>query len=403
MPKKLTVLLIDDSPEFAELVRRWLVPPDDAGFILNCSDSLSKGMDRLAEGGVDAVLLDLGLPDSKGLETFTTASAQAHGVPIVVLSGGETGLALKMVQQGAQDYVVKTECNRELLVKTLMYAVGRSGHKTAKEGNIIALLGAKGGVGTTTVALSLACILARESTVVLVEMRPTFGSLASLLQAQSPGRNLSHCLNPDPRSPGSVEPKAALWPYKAVPGLSILFGPQTAGECAEIDPGRARLLLQSLAAVADYVIVDLPPSLSEANRAVLEASGSMALVVERDPVCARIAAVMARTIEAWNATSLPLGTVIVSRASVGFPAPLPEIESLLNCRVLGVVPPAPDLCSRAQNMGVPVAVLDPESLISGSLNELSEILAPARLGSLQGRPPMAGFGHEGITSHTTRA
>jgi hypothetical protein len=54
-------------------------------------------------------------------------------------------------------------------------------------------------------------------------------------------------------------------------------------------------------------------------------------------------------------------------------------------------------------MGVPVAVLDPESLISGSLNELSEILAPARLGSLQGRPPMAGFGHEGITSHTTRA
>ena len=390
--KKLTVLLIDDSPEFAELVRRWLVPTGDAGFILNWSDSLAKGLDRLAKGGVDAVLLDLGLPDSKGLATFTTASTMAHDVPVVVLSGGEKGLALEMVQQGAQDYVVKTECNRELLVKTLLYAMGRWRHKTAKEGSIVALLGAKGGVGTTTIALSLASILARENSVVLVEMRPTFGSLAAHLQIHNVGRNLSQCLNPDA---GSGEPKASLWPYKSVPGLSILFGPQTAGECAEIDPGRARLLVQSLAAVADYVIVDLPPSLSEANRAVLEASGSMALVVERDPVCARLGALMARTIETWNAASLPLGAVIVSRASVACPAPLPEIESLLDCRVLGVVPPAPDLCLRAQNMGAPVAVLDPESLLSDSLKNLSEILAPAQL-RLHGRPVLADFGHEGL-------
>jgi len=383
MHKKLTVLLIDDHPEFAVLVRRWLVPAEDAGFILNWSDSLKSGMDRLAKGGVDVVLLDLGLPDSKGMKTFTTASTQAHDVPIVILSGGEAGLALEMVQQGAQDYIVKTECNRDLLIKTLLYAIGRSGHKTAKEGSIIALLGAKGGVGVTTIALSLASILARERRVVLVEMRPTLGSLASHLQAQSPARNLSHCLNPDPRSPGSGESRAALWPYKNVPGLSILFGPQTAAECAEIDPGRARSLLQSLAALADYVIVDLAPSLSEANRAVIESSGSLALVVERDPVCARLGALMARSIESWNATSLPLGAVIVSRAAVACPTPVPDIESLLNCRVLSVVPPAPDLCLLAQNAGVPVAGLDPESMISGSLEELSEILAP-------GAPRIAG-------------
>jgi len=104
---------------------------------------------------------------------------------------------------------------------------------------------------------------------------------------------------------------------------------------------------------------------------------------------------MARTIETWNAASLPLGAVIVSRASVACPAPLPEIESLLDCRVLGVVPPAPDLCLRAQNMGAPVAVLDPESLLSDSLKNLSEILAPAQL-RLHGRPVLADFGHEGL-------
>jgi len=391
MHKKLTVLLIDDHPEFAELVRRWLVPANDAGFIFDWSDSLKKGLDRLAKGGVDAVLLDLGLPDSKGLETFTTASTQAHGVPIVILSGGQTGLALEMVERGAQDYVVKTDCTRELLVRTLLFAIGRASHKTAKEGWIIALLGTKGGVGTTTIALSLASILARERSVVLVEMSPTFGSLASHLQVHNLSRNLSHCLNPDSRSPGSGDPKAALWAYKNVPGLSILFGPQTAGECAEIDPGRAGSLLQSLAALADYVIVDLPASLSGANRAVIESSSSMALVVERNPVCARLAGKMARTIESWNAASLPLGAVLVSRAPVGCPAPLPEIESLLKCRVLGVVPPAPDLCLRAQNAGMPVAVLNPESQMSGSLDDLSETLAPARLGFATRQAGNGGF------------
>jgi Flp pilus assembly CpaE family ATPase len=152
------------------------------------------------------------------------------------------------------------------------------------------------------------------------------------------------------------------------------------------------MLLQSLAGLADYVIVDLPASLSEANRAVIESSSSLALVVERDPVSARLGGKMARTLESWNATSLPLGAVIVSKASVGFPAPLADIETMLDCRVLGVVPPAPDLCLRALNACMPVAALDPESLIGGSINDLSEILAPTRNGLPRGAPAMADFG-----------
>jgi len=132
MRKQLTVLLIEDSREFAALVQRWLVPQDDTDFIFHWSDSLANGLDLLAKGGVDAVLLDLGLSDSKGLETFTKASTQAHGVPIVVLSGEDTALALRMVRQGAQDYLIKTACNSDLLVKALLYAVGRSGHKTTE-------------------------------------------------------------------------------------------------------------------------------------------------------------------------------------------------------------------------------------------------------------------------------
>jgi DNA-binding NarL/FixJ family response regulator len=76
---------------------------------------------------VDVILLDLGLPGSKGLETFTTARMQASGIPIVVLSGGDTeSLALEMVRRGSQDYLVKSACDGETLAKALQYAVARS-------------------------------------------------------------------------------------------------------------------------------------------------------------------------------------------------------------------------------------------------------------------------------------
>ena len=64
--KTVTVLLIEDSPEYAELIRAWLGDEEDAEFVLSWTDSLLEGMNTLAQGGIDVVLLDLGLPDSRG-------------------------------------------------------------------------------------------------------------------------------------------------------------------------------------------------------------------------------------------------------------------------------------------------------------------------------------------------
>jgi hypothetical protein len=104
----------------------------------------------------------------------------------------------------------------------------------------------------------------------------------------------------------------------------------------------------------------------------------MTLVVEGDPVCVRLAGSVATAIESWNATQHPVGAVIVNRASVGCPMPLAEIESLFQGHLRGVIPPAADLCLRAQTTGAPLVALHPESLIAASLNDLSEVLAPAR-------------------------
>jgi light-regulated signal transduction histidine kinase (bacteriophytochrome) len=81
---------------------------------------------RLHDGGIDAVLLDLALPDSKGWDTFDKTKAEAPAVPIIVLTGlGDEALALKMVQKGAQDYVAKMELNGGVLPRAILYAIER--------------------------------------------------------------------------------------------------------------------------------------------------------------------------------------------------------------------------------------------------------------------------------------
>src|SRR5438128_3865873 len=99
MPKhNLTVLLIEDSPEYAELVHQWLSPKDDTAFKLHWADSLLQGLNSLTDSSADVILLDLGLPDSDGYETFQTTRTYAPKTPILILSAGESeSLALQMV------------------------------------------------------------------------------------------------------------------------------------------------------------------------------------------------------------------------------------------------------------------------------------------------------------------
>jgi Flp pilus assembly CpaE family ATPase len=136
-------------------------------------------------------------------------------------------------------------------------------------------------------------------------------------------------------------------------------------------------VLRALAANADYVVVDLPASLSEANRAVIENSGVLAVVVERDPVSVQMAAQMRHAMESWSAPE-PVGTIVVSRAPLRFPMSLAEIDSRLGGPALGVIPPEPDLCQSAQNSSVPLVMFVPESNIAGSLVALAERLATGR-------------------------
>lgn len=123
---RVRILLVEDDRDDVWIMRnllgdRWEGPMD-----LIHVETLADARGRLALGGIDVVLLDLTLPDSRGLETFLRMVAGAGGVPIVVLTGlNDEETAVKAVKAGAQDYLVKGQVDDHLLVRSIRYAIER--------------------------------------------------------------------------------------------------------------------------------------------------------------------------------------------------------------------------------------------------------------------------------------
>ena len=129
-----SVLLIEDNAGDARLIQEMLAEEPGVQFKLRHADRLARGLEELAGKGIELVLLDLSLPDSHGLDTFTKVFAHSPKVPIIVLSGNDDQqLALYAVKSGAQDYLVKGKIDRELLLKAMQYSIERKRYQEELE------------------------------------------------------------------------------------------------------------------------------------------------------------------------------------------------------------------------------------------------------------------------------
>ena len=119
------ILLVEDNPGDARLVREYL-GESAGGFTIAVAERLGEGLENLVLHGADAVLLDMNLPDSRGLDTLTGILSRFPRLPVIVMtSTTDEALAVRSLQMGAQDYLVKGRVDAELLRHTLVYAIER--------------------------------------------------------------------------------------------------------------------------------------------------------------------------------------------------------------------------------------------------------------------------------------
>lgn len=128
-------MLFEDDPDDVFILEEVLVSAGMEDADLIHFETLTSGIDYMTNSEVDIVLLDLNLPDSRGTDTFNSLYTQFSDTPIIVLTGLDVeGLAMTALKSGAQDYLVKSDLQPDLLKKSILFALGR--HRTTREGNL---------------------------------------------------------------------------------------------------------------------------------------------------------------------------------------------------------------------------------------------------------------------------
>ncbi len=130
-PEPVRVLLVEDNLDDALLFQRLLLHSSRMSFHLERRERMADAVIRIGASDIDIVLLDLSLPDSHGLETFTRLHAANVRVPIIVYTGlDDESLAIRTLQEGAQDYLVKGQVDRSSLLRAIRYAIERQRTRT---------------------------------------------------------------------------------------------------------------------------------------------------------------------------------------------------------------------------------------------------------------------------------
>ena len=185
------VLLIEDNQDDALILLRFLASPGwpSFRFACRCAQTLSEGIDELAKEDADIILLDLILPDSRGIETVRSLRERAPDVPIVVLTGfADESLGLEAIAEGAQDYQVKGKADAQDIKKAVSYAVER--YRAGSQLQGIFASAAEGAI-----------VLSRKNEVLY--MNPAAEELLNIRASESLGRQFLYALPPHP----SVEMK----------------------------------------------------------------------------------------------------------------------------------------------------------------------------------------------------
>ena len=131
IPKPLKVLLVENNQAESSSALRAMLDKLNLRLKAQQATHLNKALRLLAQEDFDLVLLDLYLPDSHGLDTFLQIYEQTPQVPVVVVGDEEQQpLALEVIREGAQDYLVRRAVEKDALEKTILYALERQRYRT---------------------------------------------------------------------------------------------------------------------------------------------------------------------------------------------------------------------------------------------------------------------------------
>lgn len=394
MPERKTILLIEDDLDFAQLIRAAL---SEDTFEIRPAATMATALALLEQFRPQAILADLNLPDSSGFDTFLRVKKHAPGIPIVVLTGlDDDQVAIRAVEHGAQDYLVKASLQPKLLARSMHMALSRQALSTQGSqaaatpagvpGTVFSFIGSKGGVGTSTTAINTAAVLARNGfETVLIEWQPGSPGTLSLYLETEPSQDLGALLRKPANSIQAADFRNCL--VRVVAGLRLLGFPASRGTWRTLDADHAHAIVSAAREAYPFVLLDLPARIDEGVAQALKLSDSIVMIADREPASLQCCAALARQIRLATSQSQELGLALVHRTEFDSPVPLADIHKDLKVHPLATIPSAAGSIALSHSVRTPMALLYPDDLFSVAHFELAEKLLVAASG---GRHPSLG-------------
>ena len=379
MGRKSRVLLVDDQPEVLNMLSLFF---ERAGFEVETAVDGQTALQKVTENRPDIMVLDMMMPGMNGIDVCRQLRSQPQTaqLPILMLSAkGEVADRVQGLEAGADDYIVKPVARRELLARAnALLHRARYGQSPAAQ--VLAFVGAKGGVGVTTVALNMAAALATQGkTVNLIELQAHPGTMVHHLNLAS-AQNLGDLL--------AVAAAGLDWRdvnrqvVQHTTGLQLLTAPQDTVD-HQLTPQHALAVINALMLRANFLLLDISIMAGEAVQRALEQANQIILITEPEIVSVKAARVKLNILRAWGLYERTRVAILSRTPSTTNMQPI-EVETELGLehgRILGIIPPAPEAFQQASQMGVPVIIGKPHILSARALWELTNSLLERGQGS----------------------
>ena len=377
------ILIIDDDLDTLRLVGLML---QRQGYQISAATNGQQGLEKAFEEDPDLILLDVMMPDMDGYEVTRRLRQNPSTLetPILMFTA-KTQLDDKVIgfEVGANDYLTKPTHPSELQarVKTLLARVNSQKSTTGSlkdlnRGYVIGVLGARGGLGTTTMAVNLGAGLQTrtKSEVIVAEMLPGQGALAlDVGVANSKGLvDLLSLAKLSDITRDSVREVLVQHPS----GLKLLLASDRPRDMHLINQiANYETLVKKLAGLARFVVLDLGVGIQPFADKVLPLCNEVLVVLEGVPNTIIHTKALIDDIAALGISKKNIKVVLNNRIRTETQLPSSQVQAQLEHDILSTLTPAPELFVQATRMQTPAILCQPDSLTARQITKLVDFAA----------------------------
>lgn len=361
------IVAVDDDPAGQRLMKLIL---SAAGHEVFTASNGIQGVQMVTQKIPELVILDVMLPGIDGFEVCRRlrAGGSTKNMPIIMLSGktqaSDRETALRM---GANEYLVKP-VDRQILIRTVTALLENKTESITARGRIFAFIGARGGMGTSTISTNIAVALQKSGkSTLLIDMNPSYSTLGEMIGLNA--ENSISAIFRDARGTISRDKLESLF-VRHQSGLKLLWGETYPDESDVYNPGEVKALVGELRGLADFVVADIPASPTDNSIAVLTSADSVMLVTGANKeALEKLEHSVARLVR-FGIEPERIQVITVDRTGNGIDESLITTDSSGGYRIIGIIHHCGIECSKAEAEGTPVVISAPDSSIAEDIDKL---------------------------------